>query len=154
MMPNQSGKAARQAARQEVATIKSVEFHIKLLSSINHQYIKNGLHSLSNLAGADGVLDEHLYNDILKLLGNRNACVSDPNDSEEVARLKTAVRDYGMVITQTFPRLSSEITLETLANGVADGSIPNPANSGQHTFNLIRLGAILDACLPKLWRKA
>jgi hypothetical protein len=106
MMLNQSGKAARQGT----ASIKSVEFHIKVHSSIKHQYINNEfLEHFSNLAGADGVLDEHLYNDILKLLGNATACESHTNDSDKVKRLKEAVLAYGMVITQAFPRLSSEI---------------------------------------------
>jgi hypothetical protein len=84
------------------------------------------------------------FNDVIKLLGNRAACVHSANDSAADKRLKAAVIKYGMDIQQSFSRLSTETTPAVLAGSVGSGAIRNPVMAEQHAFNRIRLGILLE----------
>ena len=141
-------KISRQQRLKSVAKVKEV---MEVLLLIRQRYIDNNylVPFGEDLGPGEGSSDwdegypDPSYNEVIKLLGNRLACAPDANDSVADKRLKEAVLAYGMVVQQSFDRLSTEIPLAVLVGGVVSGAIPNPVKVEHHACNRINLGAVL-----------
>ena len=142
-------KISRQQRLKSVAKVKEV---MEVLLLIRQRYIDNNylVPFGEDLGPGEGSSDwdegypDPSYNEVIKLLGNRLACAPDANDSVADKRLKEAVLAYGMVVQQSFDRLSTEIPLAVLVGGVVSGAIPtrNHTREGHRTCSTMPVFSI------------